>query len=733
MSLIVIDLTPMLPGGANGGAKIMTLQLIQHLAKLAPDIQFALITPRRNTHELFSAFNQLPNVVISVEDSPLASFSLSKSILSLIIKIAVTLLPSFLKTSLKKWLKRFLFERKKRTQHHFFTKTHAIYAKPDLLFCPFTAPFFHNANTPTVSVVYDLQSHYYPSFFTQDEQIERKMHFDAACKLSDKLICISHFVKQTIIDNSQLSPENIVPIHIKTAHRLHSVPLSKLNETLKSHRLDKENFLLYPANFWAHKNHTLLLVAFAAYRAKNPQSTLKLVCTGADHPNKARLQDAIKKMGLAEWVVFPGYLSDMEFSALMKGCLALIFPSLYEGFGLPVLEAMAAGKPVLCSNVTSLPEIAGDAALLFDPRKPEEIVRAIERIEHEPELVSQLIERGQIRSAKFSNEEEMAKQYLEVFRQVMKSEKPTEALASHDTNHKSLPSISVITPSYNQGQFIERTIQSVLSQNIPNLEYFVADGGSTDNTPQLLKQYTHQIRWISESDRGQAHAVNKGILETSGEIIGWLNSDDIYHDGAIKTVLRFFADHPEIDVVYGQGYHLDAHDQFIDFYYTAPWNVERLKEVCYLCQPAVFFRRNVIQQYGLLNENLQYCMDYEYWLRLAHHGARFAYIPQLLAGSRLYAETKTLGSRIKVHQEINDMMRQIFKRVPDCWLSNYTHVLVESRYEKSEPLSRQFKKNIAIQAIQASFHWNKGISPTLLTLSLSWFIQSIFSKNKVTA
>src|ERR1700733_1941778 len=121
---------------------------------------------------------------------------------------------------------------------------------------------------------------------------------------------------------------------------------------------------------------------------------------------------------------------------------------------------------------------------------------------------------------------------------------------------KSLPSISIVMPSYQQGRFIERTIQSVISQNIPQLEYIVIDGGSTDNTLDILKKYNHQIKWISESDNGQSHAVNKGITQALGEAIGWLNSDDVYYPGAIETVLHFFKMHPEIDVIYGNAHHI---------------------------------------------------------------------------------------------------------------------------------------------------------------------------------
>jgi glycosyltransferase involved in cell wall biosynthesis len=236
---------------------------------------------------------------------------------------------------------------------------------------------------------------------------------------------------------------------------------------------------------------------------------------------------------------------------------------------------------------------------------------------------------------------------------------------------------------------------------------------------EILKRYESRLRWVSEPDRGQTDAVNKGLSWTSGEVIGWLNSDDVYYAGAVQAVCDFFAVHADVDIVYGDAYHIDHHDAIIEPYPTAEWDIERLKDVCYMCQPAVFFRRRVVTRFGLLDESLRYCMDYEYWLRLALGGARFVHLQRVLAGSRLYATTKTLGQREKVHWEINTMLRQRQGRVPYRWLFNYAHALVETRGLRRTQ-SLRFAVAVSAVSTYASLRWNGDVSRHVLRTVAGW-------------
>jgi glycosyltransferase involved in cell wall biosynthesis len=281
-------------------------------------------------------------------------------------------------------------------------------------------------------------------------------------------------------------------------------------------------------------------------------------------------------------------------------------------------------------------------------------------------------------------------------------------------------SVTVVTPSFNQGRFIERTIRSVLSQEISgDLEYLVMDGGSKDETVDILKRYEASLEWVSERDRGQADAVNKGLARARGDVIGWLNSDDIYYPGAIAAACQALDLHPEAGVVYGEADHIDEQGAIIEPYPTEAWDFDALLQRCYLCQPAVFFRRSVVERFGGLNPTLHFCLDYEYWLRLAAAGVQFVWVRQKLAGSRLYAETKTLGSRIRFHTEINDMMRRYTGRVPDRWLFNYAHaVLDEKGISRSEPL--RFPVFVSAVSIYAALRWNHSISGEMRRMTAAW-------------
>ena len=288
--------------------------------------------------------------------------------------------------------------------------------------------------------------------------------------------------------------------------------------------------------------------------------------------------------------------------------------------------------------------------------------------------------------------------------------------------------VSIVTPSFNQARFITRTIESVLSQDWKSLDYMVCDGDSTDGTQAILAKYRDRIAWISAKDDGQADAVNKGIQATDGDIIGWLNSDDIYYPGTVRAVVEYFSKHPEVDVVYGMADHIDADDHAYEAYPTEPWNFARLQEFCFLCQPAVFLRRSVIERHGLLDQSLRFCIDYEYWLRLGAAGVHFGYLERKLAGSRMYPENKTLSARLQIHAEVNNMFRKRFHQVPHRWIFAYAHVWVEEHVKQSKyPTRLIFRMGkplfLALLSLLGALYWNRRVSPEMLKVGYGLLTQ----------
>ena len=286
--------------------------------------------------------------------------------------------------------------------------------------------------------------------------------------------------------------------------------------------------------------------------------------------------------------------------------------------------------------------------------------------------------------------------------------------------------ISIVTPSYNQGRFIEKTIKSVLSQDIQDMEYWVVDGGSTDGTLRILQQYDDRLNWVSEKDAGQTDAVNKGIRFSDGDIIGWLNSDDIYYPGALAAVRNYFVQHPEVQILYGDADHIDETDGLIEPYPTEEWNYDRLLETCFICQPAVFFRRSLVEQVGELSTILQYCMDYEYWLRIGKITA-MAHLPIRLAGSRLYPETKTLGSRQKVHEEILSMVCNVSGRFSLRWASNLGHVIAEERGLRRDSFWQEFQFCLQVCSTIMKEKTKRGFAPDKQDLKLmkEWMLHLV--------
>lgn len=405
LKTILVDLTPVLPGGENGGAKLFVLELIRYLATQNPNTNFILLTQARAHNELASMDRKnISRIMIEGEGG-------RKSFLAKLVGYLFSRLP-FIPSRLSLIGYRLYAKLKRRSLKKIISEI-----KPDLIFCPFTAPTYTLPQIPSVCVIYDLQYKTHPLFFDKADMLNRDHAFTEACRLATKLTAISDYSRKSAIKHGKIPESKIKTIHLRMAKRTHNLePI--IHSLLDSLNIKKSQYLLYPANFWLHKNHEMLLTALnIAYHKNKLSKDIKLVCTGAPGKREQWLINATKKMGLDKQVIFTGYLNDSDLGLLLNNAAGVIFPSLYEGFGLPILEAMAAQIPVACSNITSIPEVAGNGAIYFDPRKPDEIADAIVKLVNDNNLRQKLITIANERVQTFCDSSKMAQEYWEFFQE----------------------------------------------------------------------------------------------------------------------------------------------------------------------------------------------------------------------------------------------------------------------------------------------------------------------------
>ncbi len=233
----------------------------------------------------------------------------------------------------------------------------------------------------------------------------------------------------------------------------------------------------------------------------------------------------------------------------------------------------------------------------------------------------------------------------------------------------STPKLSIVTPSFNQGHFIGRTIESILDQNYENLEYIIQDGGSGDSTVSVIQGYDdlHDITWESVKDNGQSHALNLGFNKCSGDVMAWVNSDDVLLPGAIETVISYLNKHPEVDVVYGNRLLIDESDLMIGRWILPGHDDEVLSFADYVPQETMFFRRSIWEASGgKIDENFRFAMDWDLILRFREAGAKFAHIPRYIGSFRIHESQKTSAQINEVGMgEMNLLRERCLGHVPD--------------------------------------------------------------------
>lgn len=219
-----------------------------------------------------------------------------------------------------------------------------------------------------------------------------------------------------------------------------------------------------------------------------------------------------------------------------------------------------------------------------------------------------------------------------------------------------LPLVSIVTPSFNQAQYLEQTIRSVLAQPEENspafrLEYIIVDGGSTDGSQEIIAKYAHRLAWwVSEADEGQAQAINKGFRHSHGEILAWLNSDDLYLPSAVSQAVKALQANPRLGFVFGDALSIDAQGRPIHRLSFGDWNLSDLIRFRVICQPAVFFRRSVWELAGGLDESFHYMLDHQLWIKLARV-SEIQHIPALWAAARQHPQAKNVAQAARFGEE----------------------------------------------------------------------------------
>lgn len=530
----------------------------------------------------------------------------------------------------------------------------------------------------------DLQHEDFPDFFDQRTLHARTLAFRVALERAGAIMTGSEHTRQVIVERAGADRDVFVASPALPPEFVEATSASVSLEERAA--LPDGDFFFFPANLWPHKNHKHLFEAFRRFRRRTG-TDVELVLTG-DTSGWEELRRDFDDLPIRHL----GYVRPALLKLCYEQALALVFFSFYEGFGIPLLEAFSVGTPVACSSTTSLPEVADGAALMCDPADVDAIASVLERLAIDAELRARLVARGRERAAAYGWDRSAASLGQAIERVVERAQaRPTDYL----------PLVSIVTPSFNQGRFIARTIDSVLAQTYPNVEHLVVDGGSTDGTVDVLRSYGDSVRWISEPDSGQSEAINKGLRAVQGEIVGYLNSDDVLLPHAIERVVDHFRSQPLCDLVYGDADYIDEHDHVTGSYLTAEYSFDRLVWDCCICQPAAFWRAAAGEAVGPFDEELEYVMDYDYWLRFARGGFLIQYLPQKLAQSRLHADAKTLRAREAIYREVFEVSRRRVAYLSRSYVDGYWHHLV---YERPDHVARMLRGFPGIRKTLVSAH-----------------------------
>ncbi|MFZ5855768.1 MAG: glycosyltransferase [Chloroflexota bacterium] len=684
--------------------------------------------------------------------------------------------------------------------------------KPDLVISPLfgmkpCADWDTYRGIPHIASVPDALALDKPELFNAEER-ENRFKTYQQLRSATKVVTLTADARQRLIRHLGLSEDQIVTVPLAG-----DMPgdVSAANSGVAKDFAESQvalEYILYPARNWPHKRHELLLNIMREISRDNED--LKLVLTGW-HDKDAIKELAVRCKLSREKIIELNYVPDARMKSLYRNAKALMFVSAYEGFGMPILEAMQNGCPVICAPLTSIPEVAGDAALYVDSDDPSHWAAVF--LDELPRRRKSLIQKGYKQANKFSwdrtkalwrdliaahldqttsrdslslpylqelrtwahhyrvSQEQMAEkeEVIQLFKrettprflnemmgqvqtlfdssallkvreenerlqienehlrmQVLEKERVVQSfrtsflfglqhgpfrsisifrllqpvaiklrdfrriflpkvgvLEQHAPQPLELPEhyrtfpiveparaprISIVTPSFRQAAFIERTVKSVLDQGYPNLEYAIQDGGSTDGTVEVLQPYLSRLtHFESRKDRGQAEAINLGMRHVSGEILAYLNSDDVLLPGSLNYVADFFLNNPDVDVIYSHRIIINENDKEIGRWILPRHDNNVILWADYVPQETLFWRRSIWEKAGgQMNESYQFALDWDMLVRFRNAGAKMVRVPRFLAAFRVQSAQKTsMHMNSTGLAEMNRLRRQIHYRDVD--------------------------------------------------------------------
>jgi glycosyltransferase involved in cell wall biosynthesis len=370
---IGVDLTPLRRGGANGGVKPLIIQSLKTTGNLLAEKANWVYFTNSESHAEVRLLARMGDELVCVQTMP--GSAIPKRSAQPFVEINESLQDPLL----------------------------LLKNRIDVLYCPFGATHLACPGIATVSCIVDVLHLDFPASLSPEEIKHRESYFNETIKVSDALNCISRYVTARV--------KELYPDYAGQFFHTYNTIQNRFFNTAATPAIKTPTtpYFFYPANFWLHKNHEVLIIAYLMYCTSVGQDAWPLVLTGHPDSRMDEIKKVVESLGVSEKITFLGHVTESELKSIWDGCGALVFPSLHEGFGIPLLEAMFFGKPIICSNATCLPEIGGNACFFIDPRKPAELSNALVSLHQDEGLRIELSLKSTARLHDFNFESEMLK------------------------------------------------------------------------------------------------------------------------------------------------------------------------------------------------------------------------------------------------------------------------------------------------------------------------------------